>query len=274
VQGKVKRRSEVVFIVVISLVLVWVILHLTLHSGAITSPYVIAHRGSSELAPENTEAAIRKAIEQGIEFVETDVQRTSDDVLVLMHDNNVERTTDGVGLISEMTWEEVASLDAGSYFSSEFVGEGVPTLNSILEMAVERDITLFLEVKSPEDYPGIETQIIGAIQKYQARAQVIIISFDLEWLKVVRKSEADTSVGWICLWMGRTSRLPVNKTVHIHWAGIVADPTLVKRTHDKGYQVIAWTVNNLPLMKVMLWLGVDGITTDRPDLWMKATASE
>lgn len=269
-----KRRLNIVPAVVISIFIIWVILHFALHSGAITSPYVIAHRGGSELAPENTKAAISKAIEQGVKYIEIDVQRTSDNILVLMHDNNVERTTNGVGLVSEMTWDEVAVLDAGSLFSSEFVGEGVPTLNSILELIVNKGITLFLEVKNPESYLGIETEIIAAIKKYQARDQVAVISLDLKWLEVIQKSEANISVGWISLWLGGNSQLSTNTTVHVHWTGIVADPTLVKRAHDKGCQVIAWTVNNLPLMKLMMWLGVDGITTDRPDLGMKIIASE
>lgn len=272
--GEVKRRFNVMFVAVVSLFTIWVVLHLVLHSGAITSPYVIAHRGSSELAPENTEAAISKAIEQGIEFVEIDVQRTSDNILVLMHDNNVQRTTNGVGLIRGMTWEEVDSLDAGSYFSSEFRGEGVPILDSILKMVIEKDITLFLEVKNPENYPGIETQIMATIQKYQARDRVVVVSFDSEWLEVIQKREANMRVGWVCLWLGRTSHLPVSTTLHVHWAGIVADPTLVRRAHNKDCQVIAWTVNNFPLMRLMLWLGVDGITTGNPDLGMKALAPE
>ncbi len=268
-----KRVFKIIGIIIGSLLLMWIILHLSMHSGAITSPFIVAHRGNSELAPENTEAAILKAIEQGIKHIEIDIQRTSDNILVLMHDNNIERTTDGVGLISEMTWEEVSSLDAGSYFSSEFAGEGVPTLNSILELVVERDIKLYVEVKNPEIYPGIENQIIAAVKKYQARDQVVIISFDLEWLEVVQKSEENIDFGQISLGLGKTSRLPEAATVHVHWASVIIDPTLVKRAHDRGYQVIVWTVNDLPKMKVMLLLGVDGITTNSPGLGMKAISS-
>ena len=112
-------------------------------------PAVIGHRGCGSLAPENTLAAIRKAIALGLEGVELDVQMGRDGCLVLLHDDDLTRTTTGTGLLKHHEWQTLASLDAGAWFSAEFVGERLPLLEEALDLINGRLIT-FLEIKSPE----------------------------------------------------------------------------------------------------------------------------
>lgn len=110
-------------------------------------PVVIAHRGDSLRAPEQTLAAFRRAAELGADMLEADVRRTRDGRLVLLHDPDVDRTTDGSGAVGELTYDEVRRLDAGGWFASEFAGERVPSLEELYELAVHEGVALCLEVK-------------------------------------------------------------------------------------------------------------------------------
>jgi len=263
------KKSGMVIIIIVCVLLVWIALHISLHSRAIVKPYAIAHRGGAGLAPENTLAAISESISMGIKIVEVDLQRTSDGVLILLHDRNVERTTNGSGYISELTWEEVSQLDAGSYYSERFVDESIPALYSVLEIITDNNITLFLEVKNPSDYPGIENQILDTLNEYEAKKNVVILSFDHKWLKTLQKAASETRIGLLSYWKGRMPSTSTANYLGIHWAAVVFDPTIVLRAHKAGLDVFVWSVNSRLGMKIMYWLGADGIVTDRPDLLLE-----
>jgi glycerophosphoryl diester phosphodiesterase len=249
------------------LLLTGFILYLVLRSKPLREPFMISHRGAGALAPENTLAGASEAIERGALFFEVDVQRSADGVLVVIHDDTVDRTTDGTGRVGELTYDEMGSLDAGSHFSTEFAGEPIPTLDAILELVAEKQVTLVLEAKSPELYPGIEQQIAEALQRLEVQDRVIVISFDHDWLERFHEVAPQARLGELWGWMGRSKPLPMTSLVDVYWPSVIADPTLVKRAHAQGHEVVVWTVNNPWAMKLLLWLGVDGITTDRPDLW-------
>ncbi|MFL7793358.1 MAG: glycerophosphodiester phosphodiesterase [Anaerolineae bacterium] len=252
--------------------LIWLILHLILRSKPTREPYSVSHRGAGGLAPENTLAAVSEAITRGASFIEVDVQRSVDGTLVVIHDDTVDRTTDGTGKVGLLTFDEISSLDAGSYFSAEFSREPIPTLDAILELVVERQATLVLEAKTPKLYPGIERQIAEALQRADAYDQIIVISFDHEWLEHFHQLVPQVPLGKLSMWMGRSKPLPMTMLVDVYWLSVIADPTLISRAHAQGYQVVVWTVNATWAMKLLLWLGVDGVTTDRPDLWSQIVA--
>ena len=249
------------------LLLTGFILYLVLRSRPLREPFMISHRGARALAPENTLAGVSEAIDRGAVFIEVDVQRTADGVLVMIHDNTVDRTSDGIGKVGELTYGEIGRLDAGSHFSTEFAGEPIPTLDAILELVAAKQVTLVLEAKSPELYPGIEQQIAQALQRFEVQDRVIVISFDHEWLERFHEAAPQVRLGELWVWMGRSKSLPMTGLVDVYWPSVIVDPTLVKRAHAQGYEVVVWTVNDTWVMKLLLWLGVDGITTDRPDLW-------
>ena len=115
----------------------------------------IAHRGASGYAPENTLAAFDKAVEMQADYIEIDVQLSKDDLPVVIHDDTLDRTTNGTGNISAYTLQELKSLDAGSWFDKKYAGEKIPSLNEVLEMYGEK-INILIELKSPELYPGVE----------------------------------------------------------------------------------------------------------------------
>src|SRR5690606_3104315 len=135
------------------------------------APEVIAHRGASGYAPENTLAAVEAADRLDTTWVEVDVQRTADGELVLVHDTTLERTTDAEEVfpdrapwdVADFTAEEIARLDAGSWFGEEFAGEPVPTLGEALATLEANDQKLLLELKDPELYPGIEEEVLAEL---------------------------------------------------------------------------------------------------------------
>lgn len=230
-------------------------------------PYIIAHRGGAALAPENTLAAIREGLRLGAQAVEVDVRRTADGELVLMHDERVGRTTDGTGVVGELTWDEISQLDAGSHFSPRFAGEPVPTLDAALAVIVEHGATLMLEVKYGPRYPGIERQIAETIERHHAQERVVVISFDHDWLADFHRAAPDVAVGPLWFRPGADPRIPNTQLVSVQWASVFLRPGFVRRTHRQGYQALVWTVDDARLMRLLLWLGVDGIVTNRPDLW-------
>jgi len=164
------------------------------NDGIQRKPILIGHRGAASLAPENTLASFRKALENGAEMVELDVQRTKDGHLVVIHDDSVDRTTDGKGLVKDMTLGELKALDAGSWFSYEFKGEKIPTLEEVLDWSCGK-IRLDLEVKNSKQYPGIEKQIVELIEGKKMEKDVIVTSFDPDCIKKMEKLSDEIGSG-------------------------------------------------------------------------------
>lgn len=246
---------------------IWGLLHLLLRPKPNAAPQLIAHRGASGLAPENTLAAIHAGFTYGAPMVEVDVQRSADGRLLLMHDLTVDRTTNGHGAVADLTWAEIQALDAGSHFSFRFAGEPAPSLEAALELAQADGVTLMIEVKDPERYPGLATNLIETIDRLAAPAQVLVISFDHDWIVEFQRQAPHIPVGFLAYWAGSVPRVPAGQVVSVFWGSVLLDPTLAPRLHEAGYEVIVFTVNHPQLMRWLLWLGVDGIVTDYPDRW-------
>ncbi len=157
-------------------------------------PFIIGHRGASSLAPENTIASFRKAYELGAEMVELDVHRTKDGHLVIMHDDTVDRTTDGHGAIKDLTLKELKEMDAGSWFSPEFKSEKVPTFDEVLEWAKGK-VNIDIEIKNSVQYPGIEKDIIEHLKAKNMDREVIITSFDPSCVKNVKSIDGEIKTG-------------------------------------------------------------------------------
>src|SRR6056297_1649122 len=142
------------------------------------SIYILGHRGASGMAPENTESAFKKALQSGADGVELDVHLTKDKELVVIHDERVDRTTDGTGYVKDLTLKEIKKLDAGSYFSPQFAGERILTLEEALELA--RSFKLInIEIKNMIiKYKDIERELLGTIKKMNLESKVICSSFN------------------------------------------------------------------------------------------------
>lgn len=231
---------------------------------------VIAHRGASGHAPENTLAAFRKALALGAGFIETDLQLSRDARLVAVHDATVNRTTNGQGAIHDMTLEELRKLDAGSWFGSEFAGERVPTLEEILEFAKKHDVVFYLEMKVSSARGG-EHALISALRDSGEIARTVVISFDPAILAVIRRIEPTLMTG--LLYDGQIEA-PLQKALEIGARqvavrGDLVTPRLLKEARSHDLQVVCWTVNHPGHMRLLAEAGVDGIMSDYPDRLME-----
>ena len=226
---------------------------------------IAAHRGAAGLAPENTLAAIHAGLNAGATYIEIDVQRSADGVLLLMHDADLSRTTDGSGPLSETTWETISQLDAGSSFSAEFAGEPVPGFTEVLDFTAQHAFTLVLEIKFPEASPGIEADVVTAIQEHHLEDRVIIESFDYTSLLRVHQLSPQLSLLLLSQYPVSIPHIQDGQIVGVFWLSVLADPTLTFRLHQNGYGVWVYTVNDPFFIGVLNRLGIDGVFTDQPD---------
>jgi glycerophosphoryl diester phosphodiesterase len=241
------------------------------------NPIVVAHRGASGYAPENTMAAIKKAITMGVDMIEIDVQLSKDNEVVLMHDLTVDRTTNGKGKVRDLYLEEIKKLDAGKWFSSEFSGEKVPTLEEVIQ-AINGQCKLLIEVKRVKSKKlEIENKIVQLINKYNAYNWCIVQSFETQVIKNIQA--LDKSIECHKLVTMNISVLPLHIDSRIKTGTIykyknvqsinpyfkMLNKRKVKKIHSYGQKVITWTVNEPEDMKRMIEMGVDGIITNYPD---------
>ena len=246
---------------------------------------VIGHRGAAELAPENTMAAFAKAAELGTGF-ELDVTLSSDGQVVVIHDDTLDRTTDGDGAVSNRSLQELRQLDAGSWYSNDFARERVPTLAEVLGVFGGR-VPINIELKTSRDVEPLVEAVAAEVRKVDLADQVYVTSFNplmLEHMAVVapelrrgqlthtfpRKDSELSVMQRVVLrrmWLNRRSRpdfIVVNDER--------ATARFVDRWHNNNMQVLVYTVNDPQDMTRLYKLGVDGIITDRPDLALEAAA--
>ncbi|MCR2803304.1 glycerophosphodiester phosphodiesterase [Paenibacillus soyae] len=227
-----------------------------------------AHRGASAYCPENTMAAFRKALELGATGIETDVQRTADGRLVLIHDESLQRTTGDPRLVQNISFDELAGLDAGSWFESSFSGERVPALDELLELIQNTDIILNLELKNGIVlYPGMEEEVIRAVRSFGMSGQVVISSFNHYSLALCKQLAPEIRTG--ILYMEGLYRpweyaatLKADALHAFHYAVL---PEWVQEAAGQGIHYHPFTVNEEKEMERLLSCGVSGIITDYPD---------
>ncbi|NLE37096.1 MAG: hypothetical protein GX621_03630 [Pirellulaceae bacterium] len=233
---------------------------------------MIAHRGYSAVAPENTLASIDHAMRAGACAAECDVRISKDGHIVAMHDATVDRTTNGKGNVAELTLAELRELDAGSWKNQKFAGERVPTLDEILAKHKGSGCLAVIEIK----VEGITQRVIQAIRDADMLDEAAIISFNAAVVREAREIEPRLPSAWLC-----GEQLKGTPSERADWlAGKAAE--YKTDTLDLGYSMLsrevvaelkqrniviwAYTVNDPTVMEALMRWGVDGITTDRPDL--------
>ncbi|PGQ83186.1 glycerophosphodiester phosphodiesterase [Bacillus anthracis] len=238
----------------------------------------IAHRGASAYAPEHTIAAYKLGQQLKGDYIEIDLQMTKDGHLVAMHDETVNRTTNGTGLVKEHTLEEIKQLNAGSTYNKkypnlvkkEYENAKVPTLEEIIEM-FGHHANYYIETKSPDEYPGMEEKLLEIINHYEIQDKVIIQSFSeeslqklhslqfniplvqlLSYKKAVQLAESEIEkYSTYCIGLGMNYKY--------------IDAAYVKKIKKHGLEVHPFTVDNKADMKKLLLWGVDGMFTNYPD---------
>ncbi len=255
-------------------------------AGAVDGPLVVAHRGYSAVAPENTAVAVERAIEAGADVVEIDVQMSSDRRLVVMHDTTLSRTTNAPlryplrapWNVADFTQAEMMALDAGSWFglsvdpgNFSYRGEPVPDLFSIL-MQLKNRAGLLLEVKSPQLYPGIEAVIAEVLEQAGwvvdgvATQHLVVQSFDWDSMARYASLHPEVAIGLLgnppqdeAQWRAVSSYAD-----YINPSHSVVDESLLETVHSRGLGMIPYTVNEVARMGELIDMGVDGIITDQP----------
>jgi glycerophosphoryl diester phosphodiesterase len=230
------------------------------------SPWIIAHRGASGHAPENTLAAFERAVQLGAGFIETDLQLTRDAQFVAIHDGYLDRTTNGRGAVHEHTLAELRALDAGKWFDRQFMDQRIPTLAEILEFAREHDVVFYLEIKYSSAW-GMHQTLVGELGKAENAARTIVISFDPATLDSLRRLEPAIMTGLLVENSngdGVEAALDVGARQLCPRVNLVT-PDMVERAHRADLQLVTWTVNDADEMREAMDAGVDGIMTDLPD---------
>lgn len=227
-----------------------------------------AHRGASGYYPENTMLAFEKAIELGCDAIETDVQMTKDGVLVLIHDETVNRTTNGKGFVKDYSYKDLRGLDAGTWFNDCSKYENIPNVEELLQLAKDKGIIINFEIKTGVIlYPGIEQKLIDLIYKYEMHNSVILSSFNHH--SMVKCKEISKEIKTALLYSSGLykpelyCKTAFADALHPNYHSI--NKEVVQGAKEAGVIVNVWTLNTEKEMKAMIAIDVDGIITNYPD---------
>ncbi|WP_084244082.1 glycerophosphodiester phosphodiesterase [Planomicrobium okeanokoites] len=228
---------------------------------------IYAHRGCSGTYPENTLAAFKAAAELPITGVEIDVHLTKDREIVVIHDEKVNRTTDGKGYIKDMTLSEVRKLDAGSWFSEEFAGEKIPTLDEVFDVFEKTNHRLNIELKTDVfPYEGMVDKVLEAAEKRGFLHRVLISSFNHEDIQTVsRKKSVESAILTLDVYVDVYDYARVVGTDRIHMSLPGAFRRMATDALRKGAIVYVYTVNKLEYAQQLQQIGIHGIFTDFPE---------
>jgi glycerophosphoryl diester phosphodiesterase len=255
-------------------------------------PVNFAHRGGAKIAPENTVEGFREGLRVGAGVLELDVHAIADGNVVVIHDETVDRTTDGSGAVREMTLVEVKRLDAGYWFTPDggktypYRGEGVkvPTMEEVYRQFP--DLPINVEIKGKR--PGIEKAVWRIIEGAGAEERTLVVSEDSGTIRRFREASggrvgtASSSTELISFWL--LSRLHLSGLSKPSYQALqgpetykglrIVTPELVRAAHERGLRVDVWTIDHEPDMRRLLGFGVDGIMTDRPDILARVLRGE
>jgi glycerophosphoryl diester phosphodiesterase len=238
------------------------------------SPLVIAHRGASSYAPENTIAAFKKAVDMGFDLIENDVRRTIDGTIVVSHDGSLDRCTDGSGQIAELTLDQVKAASAGIKFAPEYKDERIPTLEEALK-AVPANVGYCIELK----VPGLAEDVVRTVEQAGHVGRTVIFAFDGSNGPIVKA--ANPLISFLHLVGGpaeeKIARVPkIIEDAMMYQADIVGiahnllSPELVNAARHRGLSVWVWTVDDFERARECVLGGVDGIISNKPDVAREA----
>jgi len=238
-------------------------------------PLILAHRGASHYAPENTFASYEMAVDMNADGIEIDIHKSKDGHLIVCHDEKVDRTTNGTGYIKDLTLEEIKSLDAGSWFDKKFSEEKIPVLEEVFELVKKENIFLNIELKNgPIFYSNIEEDVVGLIKDYRLENHVIISSFNHYSLLKIKKLEPTIKTGILYI-SGMVSPWKYAKSIGadaIHPLFITINKEVVKECLFNKVMVNPFTVNNEKEITLMNKLNVTSIITDCPDIGIRVVS--
>ncbi|MBQ1455871.1 MAG: hypothetical protein IIZ25_08515 [Thermoguttaceae bacterium] len=237
---------------------------------------VVAHRGFSAIAPENTLSSMKAGIEVGASGCEMDIYQTKDGVMYLNHDGTLERIAGAKVKASDVTFEELRKLDAGAWKGEQFKGEKYPTLDEALELLSQSDVYAVIEIKAD----GFEEKLIESVRAHKMEKQTVLIDFSANRVKKFRQIAPDIPCAWLVSFDEKVSVdeacAKIEQTLKECGTNVVdmlytkACPELLERLAAGGIEVMVWTVDNPQDIARLYGYGVRSITTNRPDLALEA----
>jgi glycerophosphoryl diester phosphodiesterase len=241
-------------------------------------PLILAHRGACSYAPENTMAAFQLAREQGADGIELDAKLSSDGLVVVIHDQTVDRTTDGTGNVGKMSLEELQHLDAGIQFAPKFGGERIPTLEQVF-LELGRNFLINVELTSYAS-PGdnLPEKVSELVKKTGVDKNIFFSSFHPGILKRIRRLMPDipaallTGEGWMAWGNWGIFRGYSPQVIHPYFSKITQK--FIEKAHQQGRKINAWTVDDPREITRLIQIGVDGIITDDPQLAIRIRDSQ
>jgi len=227
---------------------------------------IVAHRGACAYAPENTRAAIRKALALKADMIELDVQLTQDNRLVIFHDARLDRTTNGHGVLSRWPYRELVRLDCGSWFSPRFSGERILLASQALRLIPPPSL-INLELKRTSRRDLVVKQLVRCLRWTRTTKRVVVSSLDPSLLARLKARQPQVSRALLCR---RNPHQALRNAIALGCAALhphksLLSPSLIKRAHAAGLRVHVWTVNHAHEARRLLRLGVDGMVTNVPD---------
>ncbi|SIS36996.1 glycerophosphodiester phosphodiesterase [Salimicrobium flavidum] len=239
--------------------------------------FILAHRGASKYTPENTMPAFHLAYRMQADGIETDVQLTKDEIPVLIHDENVRRTTDGTGFVQDYTFEQLRMLDAGGWFSKEFEGLRIPSLEELLEWI--RDYPLFLHLELKTDvisYNNIEQIVYDLLSKYEVLDRTCISSFNEGSIINMKAINPSVETAYLTSTKMRKlftylNSLPADD---VHVKHTILGRRLVYQCRKNKVPLRVYTVNKPSLLRKCFRFEIAGVFTDVPDIAWSVRAAE
>lgn len=240
----------------------------------INRPKIYAHRGASHDAPENTMTAFELANEMGADGFELDVVLTKDSQVVVIHDDAVDRTSDGSGMVEEMYYSDLKKLDFGSWKAPEFKGESIPLLNDVCKLVKDKNLLLNIEIKPTRKSAEIEEKVISMCKSFDIVENVVVSSFNHYCLRSIKKQckELETAILYQSgiIKASRYARHVVKADgIHPHKHALTKE--CIKNAALNKIKIRPWTVDEVDLAKKMAEIKyINGLITNRPDVIKKA----
>jgi glycerophosphoryl diester phosphodiesterase len=230
---------------------------------------ITGHRGASGIAPENTISAIKQAISDGADFIEIDIHLTKDEHIILMHDEHVDRTTNGKGLVRDLTFTEIRKLNAGSWFDPKFVGERVPALKEVIELVKGR-LHVNIEIKSNAFLPAHIEKLIQLIHDSDFKEHCILTSFQRSYIEMIHHISPELRTGLIMNYMPHPRKMLFEDSFDVLSCNYqLVNRDMVNALHSSEKEIHVWTVNEKEDFFQMKEYGVDNVITNFPGTFRK-----
>lgn len=280
------KKTSMVFLIILFLIIAYFLsmfspaLYMgkkTVKSEKLSRIIVTGHRGAGGLAPENTLAAIKAGLSQGVDRIEVDVQQTKDGQVICLHDDTIDRTTNGKGFAKDLTYDQIKKYSAGIKFSDKFKDEKIPLLEEAFQL-MKDSVTLVIEIKDGDEiYPGIEKKVVGLINKHKAKHSCIVHSFNDSVLFRIHKMDSTIVLHKLLIADFPFTQLLTDgrlKITNLEYYSFVTEFSIyypfatrrfINHVHRLNKKVNVWTVNDKSTIGRLINLGVDGIITNYPN---------